>query len=267
MNILNSMHHKNSLSFIIVQTVEHDLLYYITFEQMYNSTGGNWTSGIYYIGNIANGTVTDLFEADIYSNTEIKPDLTIIKHGLQSLYIKNTAFRQINPSFQFTQSTGLSFSIWCRISKVSTTSMNNMFQFSDTYPTDTIKTVGMRIKPTIMNNVNGPFYINVSCDDSTYVSGGTLVSGETIQANAWYHYVWTISPALYDGECRHNIYINNRLIQTYTKLYPKSVSRSRIHFGGEGTINVDSFRMYKRELKSTEVRKIYTNLDQNQQII
>jgi hypothetical protein len=248
----------------IVIVTDPNLLFYMTMEQMYSSTKSNWTSGTYYLGNIATGPVTDIFQG--YSLTSAIPETTIVKNGLQSIYTNQNLFRQTNATYVFPQSTGLSFCVWNRmVGQNPANSYGGVFGLCST----TDKLLALRMRSVGAIGSGAPYYLNLSIDGSNFGGGGTDITSQQITNNVWNHYVWTISPALYGSTATHKIYMNNVLIYTNaTLLYPTNVVRAYFDLGANANNGcniqyIDTFRHYKKELTSTEINNIYTNLDPN----
>ncbi len=262
MNILNSINHiKLSKSIVIV--TDSNLVFYMTIEQMYASNKTNWVSGTQYVGNIASGVVTDLFQ--IMGGVGSGLSTTIVKNGLQSFYLNQGVCRQINPTYFFPQSTGLSFCIWCRMAGQNPSlTRGGVFGLSGSSGT---KLLSLRMRS--VNTYGSPYYINLAVDISTPQSGGIDITSHQITNDVWNHYVWTISPALYGGTCTHKIYLNNVLIYTNSALiYPANVIRNNFDIGavdgnGGNISYLDTFRHYKKELTASEINNIYSNLDPN----
>jgi hypothetical protein len=231
------------------------LMLYITFEQMYASDKTNWVSGPYYIGNIATGSVTDLFSAG--NNNMVYPDIYTVKYGLQSMRLGNTMARK--SSYFLPESTGLSFCVWSRITSMDTPNTNKaIFSF---YDPNTGKLFGLRMRCNTYTS--GPYTINLITDQLDASLTTTYVPGNTTNSDEWNHFVWTISPALYGGTATHKIYLNNNLVYTVTLLYPANAARTFDLGANKINQNMDTFRLYKKELNSAEINNIYTNLDPN----
>ena len=267
MNILNSINHFKSAKSIVIIT-DPNLLFYMTFEQMYSSTKSNWTSGTYYVGNIATGAVTDIFQGR--SLTAAVPETTIIKNGLQSIYTNQNLFRNTIGTYVFPQSTGLSFCVWNRmVGQNVKLTCGGVFGLNDSNN----KLFALRMKSVGAVGSGAPYYINLSIDGSNYSGGGTDITTNQITNNVWNHIVWTISPALYGATATHKVYLNNVLIYTNaTLLYPTNAVRAYFDLGANANNGcniqyIDTFRHYKKELTSTEINNIYTNLDPNGLII
>jgi hypothetical protein len=267
MNILNSINHVKFAKSIVVIITDPNLKFYFTFEQMYASNKSNWTSGTYYIGNIATGVVTDVFQG--FSTTAAIPETTIVKNGLQSIYTNQNLFGVTNSTYAFPQSTGLSFTVWCRMGgQAANTTYGGIFGLANSAIN---KSVSLRMKSLGVSGA--PYYINLSIDQGNPTGGGVDITSHQITNNVWNHYTWTISPALYGATCTHKVYLNNVLIYTNaTLLYPVSDARSYFFIGanpnnGSNIQYMDTFRIYHKELNTTEINNIYTNLDPNGLII
>lgn len=241
-----------------------NLIYYFTFEQMYGANKTNWTSGTRYVGNIATGPVTDIFQS--FSATAAIPETTIVKNGLQSIYTNQNLFGVTNSTYAFPQSTGLSFSVWCRMAgQYATITYGGLFGLANTAIT---KSLSLRMR-SVTGASGAPYYINLSIDQGNANGGGVDITSHQITDNVWNHYVWTISPALYGATATHKVYLNNALIYTNaTLLYPVNDPRSFFFIGanpnnGSNTAYLDTFRIYHKELTLSEVNNIYTNLDPN----
>ena len=232
-----------------------NLMFYTTFEQMYASDKTNWVSGNNYIGNIATGSVTDLFQGSAAPQTY--PDIYTVKWGLQSFKLNNNAVRQ--SSYFLPESTGLSFCVWSRIFSMSTPNTNKtIVGLTDR---TNLKLFALRMRCN--TSTAGPYTINLATDELASSTPTNYVSGNTINSDEWNHYVWTISPALYGGTATHKIYLNKNLIYTVTLTYPANALRD-FDLGGTGISQyMDTFRLYKKELNSAEINNIYTNLDPN----
>jgi hypothetical protein len=247
----------------IVIVTDPNLVYYMTMEQMYASNKTNWVSGTYYVGNIATGPVTDLFQN--ISGVNANPETTIVKNGLQSIYTIQALFRQTNATYVFPQSTGLSFCVWNRM--VGQNTANTMGGVFGMCGSDLL--FALRMKSVGAVGSGAPYYLNLSIDQSNPGGGGVNITSHQITNNVWNHYVWTISPALYGGTATHKVYMNNVLIYTNaTLLYPTNITRVNFDLGGNHNNGcniqyMDTFRHYKKELTSTEINNIYTNLDPN----
>ena len=248
----------------IAIVTDPNLVFYMTMEQMYGANKSNWTSGTKYIGNIATGGVTDLFQA--YSITDAKPETTIVKNGLQSIYTNNNLFRITSTNYIFPQSTGLSFCIWCRmVGQNVNLTYGGIFGIADP---NTNKLFALRMR-SVTGASGAPYYINLSIDQTNPGGGGVDITSHQITNNVWNHYVWTISPALYGGTATHKVYLNNVLIYTNNALlYPTNVVRTNydigaVHNNGCNIQYIDTYRHYKKELTLSEINNIYTNLDPN----
>lgn len=249
----------------IAIVTDSNLTFYMTMEQMYASNKSNWTSGTYFIGNIATGPVTDIFQG--YSLTAAVPETTIVKNGLQSIYTNQNLFRNTIGTYVFPQSTGLSFCVWNRMAGqnpantcggvfgLDSSAGNNLF--------------ALRMKSVGAVGSGAPYYINLIVNGSTYSGGGTDITSNQITNGVWNHIVWTISPALYGATATHKVYLNNVLIYTNAALlYPTGIARGNFDLGANNNNGcniqyIDTFRHYKKELTSTEINNIYTNLDPN----
>ncbi len=249
----------------IAIVTDPNLTFYITMEQMYSSTKSNWTSGSYYIGNISTGPVTDIFQG--LSTTNAIPETTIVKNGLQSVYTYQNLFRNTIGTYVFPQSTGLSFCVWCRM-----VGQNPSITYGGVFGLDSSgggNLFALRMKSVGAAGSGAPYYINLITNGSTYTSGGTDITSNQITNGVWNHYVWTISPALYGATATHKVYLNNVLIYTNAALlYPTNVARATHDIGannnnGSNIQYTDTYRHYKKELTSTEINNIYTNLDPN----
>jgi hypothetical protein len=262
MNIINSINHYKLTNSVIIIT-DPNLVYYVTFEQMYASNKTNWVSGTNYAGNIATGVVTSLFQA--YSATNAIPETTIVKNGLQSIYTNQNLFRHVNSTYVLPQSTGLSFCVWCRMAGQNAgLTRSGVFGLSGNSGNNLLS-----LRMRSVNTFGAPYYINFTVDNAPPQSGGLDITTHQITNNVWNHYVWTISPALYGGTCTHKFYLNNVLIYTNSALlYPTNVARNNFDIGavdgnGSNIQYTDTFRHYKKELDATEINNIYTNLDPN----
>ncbi len=139
------------------------------------------------------------------------PSTTIVKNGLQSFYLNQGVCRQINPTYVFPQSTGLSFCVWHRmVGQNPTLSYGGIFGLADTISN---KVFALRMRS--VTGVSGaPYYINLGIDQSNANGGGVDITSNQITNNVWNHFVWTISPALYGATATHKVYLNNVLIYT-----------------------------------------------------
>jgi hypothetical protein len=153
--------------------------------------------------------VTDLFQN--MGGVGSGPSTTIVKNGLQSFYLNQGVCRQINPTYVFPQSTGLSFCVWHRmVGQNPTLSYGGIFGLADTISN---KVFALRMRS--VTGVSGaPYYINLGIDQSNANGGGVDITSNQITNNVWNHFVWTISPALYGATATHKVYLNNVLIYT-----------------------------------------------------
>jgi hypothetical protein len=237
------------------------LKFYMTMEQMYALDKTNWVAGSQYVGNIATGAVSDLFQN--LGNPFSGPSTTTKKWGLQSFYLNQGVCRQINPTYVFPQSTGLSFCLWYNMA-----GQNESLSYGGVFGLDSNSNnlFAMRMKKITPTT----WAINIIVNGSTYSSGGTDIPGTTINANQWNHYVWTISPALYGTTATHKVYFNNSVIfnDSLNLLYPTSVTRTNFDLcacanNGGNISYMDTFRHYTKELNASEINNIYNNLDPN----
>ena len=249
----------------IAIVTDPNLVFYMNFEQMYASNKSNWTSGTYYVGNIATGPVTDLFQN--ISGAAANPETTIVKNGLQSIYTIQALFRQTNATYVFPQSTGLSFSVWNRmVGQNIANTCGGVFGLDSSAGNNLF---ALRMKSVGAVGSGAPYYINLSINGNNYSGGGTDITSNQITNGVWNHIVWTISPALYGATATHKVYLNNVLIYTNAALlYPTNAVRAYFDLGGNANNGcsiqyMDTFRLYKKELTLSEVNNIYTNLDPN----
>jgi hypothetical protein len=247
---------------ITVPVPDPYLTVYITFEQMYASDKTNWVSGPYYVGNIATGSVTDLFQS--INNNTTYPITNNVKWGLQSFNLSNQSISRslTEASYFLPESTGLSFCFWSKITSINTPNTNNTI-FCLTDP-NTLNVFGLRLRCDA--DTVGPYRINLCIDQKADIPNTmtNYIQRTLIQTTSWNHFVWTISPALYGATATHKVYVNNSLIYTEPGLrYPANVSRT-FELGATNISQcMDTFRLYKKELNSAEINNIYTNLDPN----
>lgn len=261
MNCLNSIQHPRPfLGSSFTPPVISNLVQYVTFDNIYNSSGGAWTTGTQYAGNIAtSNSPTSLYQAVSGATFEAAN-----KPFANSVYTAktNTSIFRWNGSggYVFPQNTGLSFTFWMRMTGLSA-NYGGPFGIGGESTGNPLVFLALRFV-----SAGGSLYnINLAIDIGTN-SGGIDTSQGGISLNQWYHLAWTISSAAYGASATHRIYKDGSQIYTNTHPYPSNRSRIYNDIGsipGWGTFagQVDMFRYYSAELSATQVNDIYTTLD------
>ena len=249
---------------VVIVPPDPNLINYFNFDTVYDSSGGPWTSGVHYLANTASGTIGPLYRS-LNSATAYQSTITK-KWGTGSMYTNNGTFRNDTNNYTFPENTGLSFSFWV-YNIISGNTYSPLFGYATTAS-------DQQVALRMVSNGNPPYSINLCVDNSTPPdSGGTTVTGGTLNANQWYHIAWTISSAAYGATATHKIYLDNVLIYTNAALkYPGNYLRKYQDLGsqagwGVGAEYIDTFRYYNKTLTAGEVSNIYTNLDPNNVLI
>lgn len=259
MNCLNSIQHPRPfLGSSFTPPVIPNLVQYVTFDNIYNSSGGAWTTGTQYAGNIA----TSNSPTSLYQSTSGATFEAANKPFANSVYTAktNTSMFRWNGGtggYVFPQNTGLSFTFWVRMTGLAA-------NYGGPFGIGTDGSLVFLALRFVL--ASGSIYnINLAIDIGTN-SGGITISPSNISLNQWYHLAWTISPAAYGASATHRIYKDGSQLYTNTHPYPNNSSRIYNDIGtvpGWGTFagQIDMFRYYSAELTAAQVNNIYTTLD------
>lgn len=266
MNFINSIQHPRPLigsSFTPPDIA--GLVQYVTFDTIYNASGGIWTSGTQYCGNIATAnTPTTLFAA--VSGPTFDNTTKAFVNSVYSIRVNNSLYRN-STSYTF-PTTGLSFSCWFRLSGNIASTFLGLWGFAQSAANSYTALV-----PRLYGLTSGspstaaPYYFNLGIEVTPSIPSGTNTNVGGIAVNTWYHFVWTIAAASYGATTTHKLYVNGTNIYTNATLaYPSGNSRELTDIGtyangGGINGNIDTFRYYSVELTQANVTRIYSTLD------
>lgn len=273
MNCINSIQHPRPLigsSFTPPDIA--GLVQYVTFDTIYNTNGTPYTSGAQCCGNIATAnTPTNVYPSISGATFDNTVPNSLIPGSVYSGKTNNSLFRWGGP-YVFPDNTtagcnGLSFSFWVYLTGLADLyggpfGIGGTTVYINPPVADSFGFLALRFYGT------APYSVNLAVDQQSNTGGGIMTGVGAISLNTWHHLAWTISAAAYGGTATHKLYKNGTQIYSGTGVYPNNKTRIYNDIGtvpGWGTFqgNVDMFRYYSVELTSTDVTKIYTNLDRN----
>ena len=278
MNFINSIQHPRPLiGSSFTPPVISGLVQYVTFDAIYNTSGGVWTSGsgAQCCGNIATSdTPTNIYNGIGVGTTSFetvkpnKPTPTSWTGGVYSVKVNNTLFRHtLSPTYQF-PTNGLSFSCWFKLNANISSTFLGLWGFAQTAANSYTCVV-----PRLYGLTSGtpstspPYYFNLGIEVTPTIPSGTNTGAGAVAVGDWYHFVWTIRAAAHGAATTHTLYLDGVSIYTNATLaYPSGNVRQLIDIGaypngGGINGNIDTFRYYSTELSQANVTNIYTTLD------
>lgn len=187
---------------------------------------------------------TSSYSATVYNSASI--NTTTYNTGSGSLYL-NGSTQYVDIDDFATSTGGITIACWI---KTSSGGWKRIFDFGTGQSSDNI----------LFSPSNGPSVYRGSEANQPAGSWG-FANGN------WNHLIWTLSPPT-GTTCTWNIYKNGSVMNTYTTyFYPSSdVTRTNNYIGrsnwsadGYTTGYFDDFRMYSREISSSEALQLYNH--------